>query len=40
MARYIIDNELEMVNDLQKFDYDGYAYDASLSTELKPVFTR
>lgn len=40
MVRYIIDSNAETVEDLKKFNYEGYAFDANLSTDYKLVFTR
>ncbi|AEW85101.1 hypothetical protein FCOL_01260 [Flavobacterium columnare ATCC 49512] len=40
MVRYIIDNNIETVEDLKSFNYEGYSLDASLSTDTKLVFTR
>jgi cytoplasmic iron level regulating protein YaaA (DUF328/UPF0246 family) len=40
MVRYIIDTNAETINDLKGFNYEGYAFDANLSTETKLVFTR
>ncbi|MFK7032788.1 peroxide stress protein YaaA [Flavobacterium oreochromis] len=40
MVRYIIDNNIEILEDLKGFNYDGYSLDASLSTDSKLVFTR
>ncbi len=40
MARYIIENKVNNIEDLKKFDYEGYALDANLSTEEELVFTR
>ena len=40
MVRYIIDNNIEMVEDLKGFNSEGYAFDANLSTENELVFTR
>ena len=40
MARHIIENRINDPKDLLSFDSDGYSYDASLSTDIKPVFTR
>jgi cytoplasmic iron level regulating protein YaaA (DUF328/UPF0246 family) len=40
MVRYIIDHNAETINDLKGFNYEGYAFDANLSTENKLVFTR
>lgn len=40
MVRYIIDNDIETVEDLKGFNYDGYGFDANLSTEKELVFTR
>ncbi len=40
MARYIIQNRIENVNDILTFDLGGYSYNKSLSTPNQPVFTR
>lgn len=40
MARYAADNQVEQAEDLKQFDYEGYAFDANLSTETDWVFTR
>ncbi len=40
MTRYIIDTEANTVDDLKKFNYDGYAYDDRLSDGNNLVFTR
>ena len=40
MARHIIENRINDPKDLLSFNSDGYSYDASLSTDIKPVFTR
>ncbi|WP_177765472.1 peroxide stress protein YaaA [Flavobacterium sp. I3-2] len=40
MARYIIDNEIDSIDGLKFFNAEGYAFDESLSTENKYVFTR
>ncbi|MDB4297684.1 peroxide stress protein YaaA [Flavobacteriaceae bacterium] len=40
MVRYIIDKDINTVNDLKGFDYEGYAFDENLSTETDLVFTR
>ncbi|MEN8765683.1 MAG: peroxide stress protein YaaA [Wenyingzhuangia sp.] len=40
MVRYIIDQNINTVEALKGFDYDGYAFDANLSTETNFVFTR
>ena len=40
MVRYIIDNNVETVEDLKGFNYDGYGFDANLSSEKELVFTR
>ena len=40
MVRYIIDNDIEKVEDLKGFDKGGYAFDANLSTGTELVFTR
>lgn len=40
MSKYIIENEIEKVEDLKGFDSEGYRFNAHLSAENKPVFTR
>lgn len=40
MVRYIIDNDVETVNGLKKFNSGGYAFDTNLSSETELVFTR
>jgi cytoplasmic iron level regulating protein YaaA (DUF328/UPF0246 family) len=40
MVRYIIDTNAQTIDDLKGFNYEGYSFDAGLSTELKLVFTR
>ena len=40
MTRYIINNNISNVTDLKSFDYDGYIYHESLSTEKELIFTR
>ncbi|HLP04713.1 MAG TPA: peroxide stress protein YaaA [Paludibacter sp.] len=40
MARYVIENRIENVEDLKGFNAEGYWYNPQLSTERKLVFTR
>lgn len=40
MVRYIIDTNVETIDDLKGFNYEGYAFDANLSKGNKLVFTR
>lgn len=40
MARYIIQNQLTDVSQLQAFDLDGYRFNSKLSKPEQPVFTR
>ncbi|RZJ69721.1 peroxide stress protein YaaA [Flavobacterium sp.] len=40
MVRFIIDTNAETVDDLKGFNYDGYSFDANLSTGNSLVFTR
>lgn len=40
MVRYIIDTNAETIDDLKAFNYEGYAFDANLSSGKKLVFTR
>lgn len=40
MVRHIIDNDIETLEGLKGFNYEGYSFDASLSSGNKLVFTR
>lgn len=40
MAAYVIKNRLTDINDIKKFDSEGYKYNEELSTEKQWVFTR
>lgn len=40
MVRYIIDTNVQTIDDLKGFNYEGYCFDAGLSSEVKLVFTR
>jgi len=40
MVRFIVESKAETIDDLKLFNYEGYAFDASLSTANKLVFTR
>jgi uncharacterized protein len=40
MVRFIIDSNAETLEDLKGFNYEGYAFDANLSSINKLVFTR
>ncbi len=40
MTRFIIENNIDNPSDLQAFDLDGYTFNAHLSKEHNPVFTR
>ena len=40
MTRYIIENDVETLEDLKGFNVDGYAFDENLSEENELVFTR
>jgi len=40
MARYLIDHRVDRADGLKDFNYEGYAYDPSLSDEREWVFTR
>lgn len=40
MTRYILENRISCVEDLQGFDYDGYFFNSRLSKPGSPVFTR
>ena len=40
MCRFIIKNRIQKVNELKLFDYEGYMYDAGMSSESDWVFVR
>ena len=40
MARYVIEQDINDVNELKGYDVDGYRYHESMSTETEWVFTR
>ena len=40
MVRYILDNNIETIDDLKAFDYENYRFDDNLSTATNLVFTR
>ena len=40
MVRYIIDTNAQTIDDVKGFNYEGYAFDANLSSDSKLVFTR
>ena len=40
MARFIIKERIECVEELQRFNANGYAYNGDLSSDNEPVFTR
>ncbi|MEE3999312.1 peroxide stress protein YaaA [Tenacibaculum sp. FZY0031] len=40
MVRYIIDNNVETLEELKGFDVDGYGFSEEMSTETELVFTR
>ena len=40
MSRFIIQNKIKKVEDLNDFNLDGYRYSKKESTENKPVFLR
>ena len=40
MVRYILDNAIDTIEGLKNFNYEGYAFDANLSTNKELVFTR
>jgi len=40
MTRFIIENDIKKVTDLQAFDMDGYNYNPAMSKTNRPVFTR
>lgn len=40
MVRYIINHNINSIEGLKGFNYEGYAFDANLSTETDLIFTR
>jgi cytoplasmic iron level regulating protein YaaA (DUF328/UPF0246 family) len=40
MVRYIIDNDVETIEQLKGFDVDGYGFSEEMSTDTELVFTR
>lgn len=40
MVRFIIDTNAQTIDDIKGFNYEGYAFDANLSSDSKLVFTR
>ena len=40
MVRFVLDQQIEHIDDLKKFNYEGYAFDAQLSKGDTWVFTR
>lgn len=40
MTRYLVENRIDSPKDISGFDYDGYKYSKSESTEYLPVFLR
>ena len=40
MVRFIVDTNANTIDDLKKFNYEGYAFDGNLSSGNKLVFTR
>ncbi|WP_010135983.1 peroxide stress protein YaaA [Ochrovirga pacifica] len=40
MVRYIVDHNVQDLEGLKGFNYEGYAFDANLSTDTELIFTR
>lgn len=40
MTRFILENNIDEITDLQAFDFEGYVYNPRLSKQGNPVFTR
>ena len=38
MVQYVMENQIENPEDIKKFDWNGYAYEESLSNGTKYVF--
>ena len=40
MARYVIDSNANHINDIKGFNYGGYGFSETMSTDTDLVFTR
>ena len=40
MARYVVDSNANHINDIKGFNYGGYGFSETMSTETELVFTR
>ena len=40
MTRYIIDNNVNTIEDIKGFNYEGYGFSESMSTDTELVFIR
>ena len=40
MTRYIIQNEIDDVSDIKKFNLEGYEFNEEMSNDIEYVFTR
>ena len=40
MTRYIVDTNAKTINDIKGFNYEGYSFSESMSTEIELVFIR
>ena len=40
MTRFIVDNQLDTIDEIKSFDYDGYVFHQELSNDKNFVFTR
>ena len=40
MTRYIIQNEIEDISEIKKFNLDGYEFNEEMSSDTEYIFTR
>jgi len=40
MAKYIVENQIDMIEELKNFEEEGYEYNKGLSQKDQMVFTR
>ena len=40
MTRFIIDNQIDSIEDIKSFNYDGYIFHEEMSSDKDFVFTR
>ena len=40
MTRFIVDNQIDSINEIKSFNYDGYIFDEDMSSDKDFIFTR